>query len=245
MLAAARLHRSRRRAHSGRSLLEGPHLLDEAVQAGIEVHEVFGLAGDERSQRRAEEGGGVWIPVDDRILARLASTAEPQSPVAVFAVPDWAIPDEGHVLVAWGVGDPGNLGTLIRSAAAFGVGVAVGPGTADPWSPKVLRAAAGGHFHTTIGRCGDLEALSALQRPLVATVVSGGEDPATLSDGGDLVLLIGDEAAGLAAELVEAADRRVTIAMPGGTESLNAGVAGSILAYELSRRRGGSHPTGH
>jgi TrmH family RNA methyltransferase len=162
--------------------------------------------------------------------------------VAVAAVPAPVIPEHGDLIAAWGVGDPGNLGTLIRTAAAFGMSFAAGPGTADPWSPKVLRSGAGGQWSTPVGETADLEALRGSDRALVATVVSGGEPPVAVHRYPTVCVLVGDEALGLPADVVAAADVAVTIPMPGGTESLNAAVAGAILAYEVRRgpREGGS-----
>jgi TrmH family RNA methyltransferase len=152
----------------------------------------------------------------------------------VLDVPHPLLPT-GNVVVAWGVSDPGNTGALVRTAAAFGWAFAAGPGTADPWSPKVLRAGAGGHFHTAVGRVADLGDLG--ERSTVASVVTGGDPPAVLRGRRPLAVLIGDEGAGLPESVVAAADLRVTIPMPGGTESLNAAVAGAILVYEAAAGR--------
>ena len=159
----------------------------------------------------------------------MSSTREAQSPVAVIPIPAGEVPPGGRVIVVWGLGDPGNFGTLIRSAAAFGFGVLVGPGSADVWSPKVLRAAAGAHFRTPIGIASDLAAVRAGGRLIVATVPRGGEPPGRLP--GAAAVLVGSEPHGLPGDIVAAADLRVTIPMAAGTESLNAAVAGAIVAY--------------
>jgi TrmH family RNA methyltransferase len=183
------------------------------------------------------DGGGIEVlTVAAAVLARISGTETPQGVVAVIAVPAAAIP-AGGLLVALGVSDPGNVGTLVRSAAAFGLGFVAGPGCADPWSPKVVRAGAGAHFRTAIGRISDPGELG--PRTTVAAVARGGEAPASLRALGDAAILVGDEAAGLPDRVVAAAGLQVTIPMPGGTESLNAAVAGSILAYELA---GGGAP---
>lgn len=221
----------------GRALLEGPHLLAEAVAAGAQVEEIFALPGDSVSAEAARNCGARLIPIDERGLRRLATTEHPQSPVAVVVIPAASLPCTGHVLAAWGVGDPGNVGTLIRCAAAFGLAFAAGPGTADPWAPKVLRAAAGGHFRRGVPRVESLQELRGEGRRLVATVARGGVHPASLP-AGPLAVLVGDEARGLPAGLVAACDLSVTIPMPGGVESLNAAVAGAIVAYELAARGG-------
>lgn len=237
VLEVVALHRRRHREQTGLILLEGPKLFAEAVAAGVEIRAVFATAGDHASAGAAASAGFELLTVDDAVLRRLSTTGTPQSPVAVAAAPGGILPATGHLLVSWGMGDPGNVGTLIRTAAAFGLGFAAGPGTADPWSPKVLRAGAGAQLRRPPGRVGSLEALRATGRRVAATVPRGGEAPAALhraaGDAG-LAVLVGDEASGLPAEIVTAADLRVTIPMPGGGESLNAAVAGAVLAYELA-----------
>ncbi|MBU1226481.1 MAG: RNA methyltransferase [Actinobacteria bacterium] len=243
MAAAVRLHRKRGRSASGATLLEGPNLLAEAIAGGASIAMVFGLPDDHRSQEAAAGCGAEWVPVTAAVLRKLATTPEPQSPVAVVAIPDVAVPAGGDLLVAWGVSDPGNTGTLIRTAAAFGMGFVAGPDTADLWSPKVLRSAAGGHWRTPIGVALGLEALRGADRVLVATVVADGDSPGVLRELRRAALLIGGEAHGLPAEIAAAADVRITIPMPGGTESLNAAMAGAILAYELSGGASGAPST--
>jgi TrmH family RNA methyltransferase len=241
--AAARLHRRRGRAAAGATLLEGPILLAEALARKATVRAVFGLEGDERSRHLAGEAGVDWVPVTESVLRRLATTEEPQSPVAVVSIPEPSLPRVGHLVVAWGVTDPGNVGTLIRAAAAFDMGFVAGPGTADPWAPKVLRAAAGGHWHTTVGFATDVDALRGPDRVLAAAVVRGGSPPEAVHGRSDVCLLIGGEASGLPRQVVEAADLLITVPMPGGTESLNAAMAGVILAYETRRgTNGGGGP---
>jgi TrmH family RNA methyltransferase len=238
VLEAAALHDARDRAESGRALLEGPHLLAEALAAGIRVECVFALAGDAVSAEAARGCGADLVVIDERGLRRLATTGHPQSPVAVMVIPPEAPPADGHLLVAWGVSDPGNVGALIRSAAAFGMGFAAGPGTADPWAPKVLRSSAGGHFRAGAARVGSVDELRGGGRLLVATVAREGMAPASLP-AVPLAIVVGEEARGLPPEVVRACDLAVTIPMPGGTESLNAGVAGAILAYEVAGRTAG------
>jgi TrmH family RNA methyltransferase len=224
-----RLHRSRGRAQAGATLLEGPHLVGAAIDAGHRLGTVFATSGDAVGTELARRGGAELLAVDDRTLQRLGTTEAPQSPIAVMAVPTDQPPPGGRVIVAWGLADPGNCGTLIRIAAAFGYGFLAGPGSAELWSPKVLRAAAGAHFTLRLGRVDTLEAVRAGGRTIVATVARGGMAPGTLP--ASAAILVGNEAHGLAAEIVSAADMRVTIPTSGAVESLNAAVAGAIVAY--------------
>lgn len=233
VVEARRLHRARERRSSGRTLIEGSHVLTEAIGDGVRIEAVFALAGDHEQWPRA-------TPVTAAVLEHLAATETPQGPVAVAVIPEWSPLDAAHrLMVLWGVGDPGNVGTAIRSAAAFGWAVGIGPDTADPWSPKVIRAGAGAHFHTDLCRIsapGDLAG-----HRVAATVVSGGRDPRTLEPG-PWTVVIGSESHGLPDTVVAEADVLVTIPMPGRIESLNAGVAASIFAYEMSR---GGRDAGH
>ncbi|MFP3915246.1 MAG: TrmH family RNA methyltransferase [Actinomycetota bacterium] len=230
---AARLHRTRERKETGLTLLEGPHLLEEALSAGITPECVFVLEGD---PHRDWPGS---LTVDERVMRRLAPTETPRGPIAVIRVPAWSpLPAGRHVLVLWGVSDPGNLGTIARSAAAFGLGVAVGPDSTDPWSPKALRAGAGAHFRLPgLVRVEKLDDLAG--HHLAATVVSGGDDPAALGTG-PWAFVLGPEAQGLDPDLVAACEVSVTIPMPGRVESLNLAVAASLLAYIVTVGSGGS-----
>jgi TrmH family RNA methyltransferase len=229
---AARLHRAEERRSRRLTLLEGPHLVEEALKAGAPLIEIFGLSDDSDAARWARSAEIELVVVGEEALRRLSSTQTPQSPVAVMQIPERPLDPGRSVLVAWQIADPGNLGTMIRTAAAFGLDVGVMAGSVDPWSPKVLRAASGGHFQTGIGSIEDLGALQAIK---VATVLKGGSSPRSLP-AGRLALLIGSEAHGLPDEVVDIADVRVTIPMAGPTESLNAAAAAAILAYEVSVR---------
>lgn len=229
---AARLHRAEERRSRRLTLLEGPHLVEEASKSGAPLVEIFALPDDSDAARWARSAGVDLVVVGEEALRRLSSTQSPQSPVAVMQIPERSLDPDRSVLVAWQIADPGNLGTMIRTAAAFGLDVGVMAGAVDPWSPKVLRAASGGHFQTSVG---SIEELGALQAIKVATVLSGGSSPRTLPPG-RLALFIGSEAHGLPDEVVNNADVRVTIPMAGATESLNAAAAAAILAYEVSLR---------
>lgn len=226
VVEAGRLHRVRERNERGETLLEGPHLLEAAVAADVEIVRTFALEDDPRL--------GEWPRVSlvaPPVMKKLAGTQTPRGPVSVMRIPSWAPPPgDSDVLVLLGLNDPGNVGTIIRSAAAFGLSVAIGPGSADVWSPKVLRSAAGAHFRVrALSRVSRLDELGGHR--LAATVVSGGNEPRELL-GGPWAFLIGSEAHGLAPETISRADARVTIPMEPGNESLNAAVAASILAYE-------------
>jgi TrmH family RNA methyltransferase len=213
--------------------LEGPHILAEAVTAGAAVTDVFGLGDDAVARSLASDAGARWIPVSVPVLRKIADTDNPRGPVAIVGIPDEPIIAGDRVWLD--TSDPGNAGTLIRTAAAFGLGVVLDTDAVDPWSPKVVRAAAGGHFRVPI----------ALGPPhdgyTIATVVEGGIPVTHMVDhlppNEQICLLVGNEAHGLADSLVESADLAVSIPMVAGIESLNAAVAGAICMYELMLAR--------
>lgn len=206
VVAAARLHRARIRRETGLTLLEGPHLIGEATRTGAAVRTVFATLDDPAIPLAAAAGWEV-LTVSRPVLERLSGTEQPQGPIAELEVPAPSPLPAGNCAVLWSVGDPGNVGTIIRSAAAFGFSVVIGPGTADPWSPKTLRAGAGGHFHTWVGAVADPAPPRLAPRSHVAAVATGGR-PALPRP--PLALYIGDEASGLPAAVVAACDFEVT-----------------------------------
>ena len=226
VVEASRLHRARERRARGLTLVEGPDVLCDVVEAGAEVFETFGVD--------PAEGSGI-VPVDQRALERLAGTKSPRGPVAVVQIPTEWLDRDRSLLVSVGVSDPGNVGTMIRTAAAFGWGFAYTEGSADPWSPKTIRAGAGGQFQTPVAKVGSISELGEWE--LIATVVQDGEPPESMP-GGRVALLIGEEAHGLPDTVIGVARHRMTIPTPGPSESLNAAIAAGIAVYALSHRSG-------
>ncbi len=241
--AAIRLRRARDRGDAQSTLLEGPHLLEAAAAAGAPVGPVFALEEDQATTSLAAGAGYELVIVTQQVLDRLAPTLHPRGPVGVLRIPASVPLRDRNAVVLWGVGDPGNAGTLIRTAAAFGFGAIFGPGTVDPWSPKVLRAGAGAHFSIPIEwGLDDFEELSRRGFETIGTVVAGGGSPSEMGGKGPWAVIVGDEARGLPDDLVAVCDLRVTIQMAAGQESLNASVAGSIIMYELAGRSGLDRP---
>ncbi len=235
----AKLHDPRRRRVTGLTLVEGPHQLADVIAFGAVVREIFTLEGDEDGLVAAQASGAPVTPVGQSVLRRLAGTTHPRGPVAVVEIPEADRPALSDTVVLWGVQDPGNAGAIIRSAAAFGFGVAATPGTVDLWSPRVVRTAAATQFGTrmTTLASGSLQQLVATGLQLAATVPAGGTDPAEWEPSGPVALLIGNEAQGLPEDVAEAAPTHLSIPLHGGVESLNAAVAAGIVMYALSRRR--------
>jgi TrmH family RNA methyltransferase len=241
------LRTPRVRRERGRFVFEGPTLLAEAAASGLAVEELYGteaaLATHAGLVAALEDAGTPVFMLPERALARLSDVETPPGLIAVAVQPasDVAtiLERPGPVLLLAGINDPGNAGTLLRSAEAFGAaGVLFGRGGVDPFAPKVIRAAMGSLFRLPVAAVTAeelVEAAAAAGRPIVAATLDG--EPlaaATLPASG--VFAIGHERHGVAGFLTRW-DRTVRIEQASSTESLNAAVAGSILLYALSLRR--------
>ncbi len=236
------LNRRRERRTRGEFLLEGPRALAEIVEAGCRVSLVLyteRAVGQPARRGLFEKLGGAGIEselVSERVLAEYADTTTPQGWLAIVSVPDWKWADlaHGHTLVLDGLQDPGNVGTLVRSAEALGAaGVVLLTGTADPWGPKAVRAAAGSSVRLPLLESSWDEARDRLRAAGVAIWIaaSTGEP---LDRGGarpdvPIALVLGNEGAGVSEAVSRDADRAVAIPMRGRVESLNAAIAGAIL----------------
>jgi TrmH family RNA methyltransferase len=228
----ARLKRSRGRRESGDILIEGPNLFDAMHAAGIVPAIVLATADDDRTIAACSRIDTVLQLVSDHVLASMADAAHPRSPVVVVRQPSPGTLTERHIVVMVDVADPGNAGTIIRTAAAFGWAVGYTPKTVDIWSPKTLRAGAGAHFATDLVPIGDLEHLGEGTHTVVAAVAGGGVS--TVSTKGPYALLVGSEAHGLTPDEVGLASVELTIPMAGRVESLNVSVAAGIAMFHLS-----------
>jgi TrmH family RNA methyltransferase len=242
------VRRREERADQRALVVEGPVLVATALGAGAVVRELYldAEAVDAPAVldllHRLPPGADVWeLPTG--VLDRVGDVATSQGVLAVVEAPSPAWPTPGavpFVVVLAGLQIPGNVGTLVRAAAASGAGAVVVAGGADPTSPKVVRASAGAVFGLDV--VPGPEPLDVVRRlrddgyRIAAAVVDGGEphDRADLSV--PLAIVLGGEAHGLAPEVVDAADLRVTIAMAGPTESLNVAMAGTVLCFEVLRR---------
>jgi TrmH family RNA methyltransferase len=166
------------------------------------------------------------LEVEPALLAGVSALGSGTRAIGVYRRPD-PVPPAGPLCVAlWGVGDPGNVGTILRSALAFGANVALGPDCADPFGPKAVRASMGAVFAVPVGR---VERVEQLPAPTVALVAREGEP----LRGGGGTLVVGAERDGLPADVVAACDRVAHI--PIRSESLNAAMAATVALYEAVR----------
>lgn len=230
--AFKRLHRARGRSEAMATLIEGPTVFREALDADVEFRSVLVEKGDDVVLELCASHSIEPTIVTAEVLASAGDTVHPQSPLAMISTPE---PDRMHyrdTLVLRDISDPGNVGTMIRSAAAFGWDVCVTGTSAHPWNPKVVRSASGAHFKVHLSFSDDpISDAGELGLDIAASVVAGGRKPSR----GDhpIALLIGSEARGLSARDIESSDRTITIPISDGSESLNAAVAASVLMYAL------------
>jgi TrmH family RNA methyltransferase len=236
------------RSAEGAFVVDGPTLLADALDARVAVDEVVAEPScPEALLTRAAAAGAVLRRVADGVLARVTDTVTPQPVAAVARFADVPVLDAAAVsgplaLVLVGVGDPGNAGTLLRSAEAAGAGaVLFCDGSVDPYGPKCVRASAGSVFRLAVTRAADagdaLSRLAAAGLTTVATLARGAEPYDRVDLARPVALVLGSEAHGLPDELADRVDHAVTIPMAGRTESLNVGMAGSILCFESLRQR--------
>jgi RNA methyltransferase, TrmH family len=232
------------RTSSGLVAIEGEHLVAEAMRSHLRFSSIFLRDGYTPHIELPEDADHLLLTPD--VFASAVATEQPQGIAALVHPPAFSAETIFHsptplILILGGLQDPGNVGTLLRSAEAFGSsGVLLLPGTASPWNPKALRASAGSAFRVPAIAVTEDEALDLLARnniPAIAAVARDGMAIDEASLAGACALLIGNEGAGLSNKLIAAAARRVTITMPGEIESLNAAIAGSLLLYEASRQR--------
>lgn len=210
-------------------VLEGPKLLEEALAAGAPVETVY-VSEDAPPVDHAD------VRVLRRgVLERVADTVTPQPVLAVcrrIDVPMNAIADATFVVVCVDVQDPGNAGTILRSAEAAGAGGVVFAGSSvDPYNPKTVRASAGSLFHVPVV----LADLADVPQRTLGTVAHGGTPIDEVDLGVPVAVVLGNEAHGLPSDAP--IDEWVTIPMAGRTESLNVGMAAAVLCFEVARRR--------
>jgi RNA methyltransferase, TrmH family len=218
----------RQRDKLGLFVCEGEDIVSAALDAGLEPAEV--LVDAERPGLldrlpRAE-------PVAPELMGELSSLAHPARVIAVFRRADLRSGvDAPAGLALWHVGDPGNVGTIIRTADALGPAfVALSAGCADPTGPKALRASMGSVFRVPLARFDEAS------RPWVGLVPRGGRPLAELEPGERVTFVLGAEREGLTSELTEKCDELASIPLADGAESLNVAVAAALALYELRRR---------
>lgn len=232
---AKKLHQKKYRKSA--YLIEGWHLFEEAVQAGVTIEKIFAL--ESYRDQLAAFPQTVWVSED--ILLDLADSQTPQGIVAVVQKEEVGQVDfsQGKFLFLEDVQDPGNVGTIIRTADAAGyTGVIVSDKSADIYSLKTLRSMQGSHFHLPIYRMSSQALLKETKEaavPVLATTLSKDSvDYRELPPIENFVLVMGNEGQGISSLMAESANQLVHISMKGQAESLNVAVAAGILIFHLS-----------
>ncbi|MGE0404714.1 MAG: TrmH family RNA methyltransferase [Candidatus Korobacteraceae bacterium] len=234
----------------GHAAIEGVRTIEEAIRSGLRMKAVF---FSEAAQARAEallpqlSKHAETLLLPDKVFESAVATETPQGVAALVKVREFKLPDvlkasyEAPVLVTVGIQDPGNLGTLLRSAEALGAaGVLLTEGTVSLYNSKTVRASAGSMFRLPAIRVASEQAIQELRGhglSLVGTTSHGGIplDEASLT--GSVAIFLGNEGAGLPKTMLRQMDTLVEIPHAGKVESLNAAVAGSIVLYEAARQR--------
>ena len=237
-------------------MIEGPVPVAELLAAGADLDELYvdldqWAQMDDRSPIRAlvRDADGVGVPVWGLTSSVFASVSDTNAPQGVLALGLRSVTPvntiatlDGPVLVVVDISDPGNAGTLIRSAEAAGcAGVVFAGASTDPFGPKAVRAAAGSIVRVPVAEVSDVEQvldeLRIAGRSLVATVVGGGAAPESTDLSVPIAILVGSEAHGLNAEVVAQCSSSITIPMNPAVESMNAAVAGAVVLFEAARQR--------
>lgn len=257
------LESARERRRSGQTVLEGWHLLDAWLATGRPIRQLVipqrtlqQLAGVPASDgddidESVEHSSPVqvaadahWLILDDRLFGELDLLPSPSPVLAVVDIPQRALParlgEGGDIIVLDRVQDPGNVGAILRTAAAAGVQTLLTtPGTAACWAPKVLRAGMGGHFVLDIVENVAPDALQALAThlPLAGTVLQGGQSLYGTDLRSPLAWVFGNEGEGIAPALQEWLGLRLTIPQVAGVESLNVAASAAVCLFEQRRQR--------
>ena len=236
---------SRQRRKNGQTLLDGAHLLQSYLACGNTPHHLLVTAAAlQDSEVAALLHTLADVPLtqlDDGLFADLSELKSPSGILALIELPSVAAStaQSNFCLLLEDIQDPGNLGSMLRSAAAAGCdAVFLSQGCADAWSPKVLRAGMGGHFSLVIHESVDIPAVAAaFSGQVLAASLNAKTNLYDCDLRGALAIAVGNEGAGLSENLLAAASQHITIPMPGNVESLNAAAAAAVCLFEAVRQR--------
>jgi len=234
----------------GYCAIEGVRIVEEAIRSGLKFKAVFfSKSGENKSERLLPQLAAYveTLLLPDKLFASAVPSDTPQGVAALVRCRQFTLDEvlakvqTGPLLAIAGIQDPGNLGTMLRSAEAFGAcGVVLGDGTANPFNSKVVRASAGSVFRLPLVRANLTGILGSLRDHglrLFATSSHKGTDVREVKFVGASAIFIGSEGAGLPRELISEMDEMIAIPHSPNVESLNAGVAASIVLYEVARQR--------
>lgn len=234
-------------------IIEGIKLVEEALDSNVKLRHIFFTqsllsTSNGKNLLNRLENLHELIEVDDSIFKSLSGTENPQGIIAVVEFDigdhkDLLTKKDIHLIYLDALMDPGNLGTVIRSADAFNIhGIIMGEGSVDPYNPKVVRAAMGSLFRVPLyfdnKNYDVLKELKTHQYKIYTTYLKGSTPNYDIDYNRNYIIVIGNESAGVSDEIVKISDILIKIPIPGRAESLNAGVASSILMYEVAKQSG-------
>lgn len=226
-----KLHTSKGRELSGKFIAEGTRVCKSLISSGANIEQIYATEKMKDLALEIEQEEKITIVSDD-LMNKISTSKTPSGILGIFSIPEK--PDINKLssgIVMAKISDPGNLGTLIRTAAALNVKTIVLIETVDPYNPKVVQSSAGTLMQVNIFQISWEELIkNKKNKKLYALVVSGGKNPKEL-DFKDSLLIIGSEAHGIPENWVDQCDEKMTLPMPGNVESLNAAIAGSIALY--------------
>lgn len=237
--AATALHHAKYRAEQGRFIAEGTRSISTLLDAGIAIDTLFHWADTPIEPLYSRVQEQQIITVSEAVMKKISPSVSPSGIVATFFIPTKqtvaTIDQTKGGLILAELADPGNMGTLIRSAAAMNVKTVICVGGVDPWHPRVVHASAGTIGMVTIVEATWQQIHLTLKTSRCALVPTGGLTPEELDQKSVRFLIIGNEAHGIPKAWLEHCKELCSLPMPGKTESLNAAVAGSIVLYLLYR----------
>lgn len=225
--AVRKLLTKKERLKANQFLIEGEHLIEEALKWNANILEIFVL---ENSEFNFELKTTV---VTQDVMKSLSTLVTPPGIIAVVEMNTHTV-DSDRILALDGVQDPGNLGTLIRTADAFNFKrILIGKDTVDPYSDKVIRSSQGSHFHVSIEDTDLVEAINDFDGIVLTTDLQG-DSLSSQKITGPIMIVLGNEGQGVSDDVLSHANYKVKIDMPGHAESLNVSVAGGILMHQYS-----------
>ncbi|HHV29411.1 23S rRNA (guanosine(2251)-2'-O)-methyltransferase RlmB [Acetivibrio mesophilus] len=245
------LKQKKYREEKGMFFIEGIRFVEEALKEGVQIHKI--LVSDKLADttsgseilEKVNNGGYSVFELPHKLFVEVSDTQNPQGILAVLDIKDYNIEDiwdnKNFFIILDSIQDPGNMGTIIRTADAAGAtGVIVSKGCVDVYNPKVLRSTMGSVFHVPICLSEDIfKVMDSMKKrgvKICASHLEGNCDYFELGYKKDIAIIIGNEANGISEEVKNYADVLVRIPMPGRAESLNASVAAGILMYEVLRK---------
>jgi TrmH family RNA methyltransferase len=242
---AIKLKQKKYREEEGKFIIEGVRFVEEGIKEGAAEYVLYSSKLHEtRGSERILKSSGEIYEVPPEVINELSDTENPQGVVAVVKKKNWNAGDikNDFVLIADGIQDPGNMGTIIRTCDAAGVGgVAVIKGTVDIYNPKVLRSTMGSIFHIPILMYNDFQSLAVELKSQGYNIYAASLDTENFVYDCDFrektAFVIGNEANGIPGEHMEKCTHKIKIPILGSAESLNAAIAGAVVIYEAVRQR--------